>query len=415
MKTLLFIGHAYHKKTKSSRFMIEILQKEFQITEFYYDPYADDTSLYNELQDTSFDVLVCWQILPPRHVLSENISFKTGVFFPMYDAGPRKDSPLWVEYRDFLIINFSKAMHMDCLSLGLSSRYIQYFPEPVDVQDWGDKDSVFFWNRVASINLDTVASLLSKTSVKHLHLHKSLDPTQEFKELTAPWNITISESTWYDEKKDMLADIDRSALYIAPRPTEGIGMSFLEAMARGRCVIAPDLPTMNEYIENGVTGILYDLKNPNAISLEHIEIIQKNTAEYIRSGYQQWEEKEGSIVSEIESYAPPSPLPLPVLYEKKAERFFIRFAKSRILSHIGSTKSKKRYKEKVAAMRAKMLYAKRATIYVLGISLVERVTFANMESWNIFATYPLFTRATVSGKSTYSILGIRIPDWIIKK
>ena len=281
--------------------MIDILQEEYQITEFYYDPYHDDSSVYDSLQGRHFDVVVCWQILPPRHILNEKISFKKGVFFPMYDGGPRNDSPQWNEYRDFLIINFSKTMHQDCLSIGLSSRYIQYFPKPVDVQNWGDRNSVFFWNRIEPINMNTVADLLSQSGVRHLHLHKALDPSQKFKKLSRNWNVEIAESTWYDDKNDMLADIDKSALYIAPRLYEGIGMSFLEAMARGRCVIAPDLPTMNEYIENGVTGLLYDPEAPAAISLDKVEIIQKNAAEYIRNGYLKWEKKKKEILSWIEA------------------------------------------------------------------------------------------------------------------
>src|SRR6202012_2876394 len=37
---------------------------------------------------------------------------------------------------------------------------------------------------------------------------------------------------------------------------EGVGITFLEAMARGCAVVAYDAPTMNEYIESGKTGVL---------------------------------------------------------------------------------------------------------------------------------------------------------------
>jgi hypothetical protein len=42
-------------------------------------------------------------------------------------------------------------------------------------------------------------------------------------------------------------------------------MSFLEAMAMGLCVVAPRAPTMSEYIEDGVNGLLYDPERPEAL------------------------------------------------------------------------------------------------------------------------------------------------------
>ena len=50
-----------------------------------------------------------------------------------------------------------------------------------------------------------------------------------------------------------------------PRPAEGIGHSFIEAMALGHCVVAADRPTMNEYIRDGVNGLLYDPDRPRSL------------------------------------------------------------------------------------------------------------------------------------------------------
>ena len=88
----------------------------------------------------------------------------------------------------------------------------------------------------------------------------------------------------------MYRAMDAAAFYIAPRVYEGIGMSFLEAMARGRCVVAADHPTMNEYIEHGKTGFLFQ---PDAItSLEYTEEqireIQRASRDYILNGYEHW-------------------------------------------------------------------------------------------------------------------------------
>jgi glycosyltransferase involved in cell wall biosynthesis len=51
-------------------------------------------------------------------------------------------------------------------------------------------------------------------------------------------------------------------LVFAPRALEGIGMAFLEPMARGQIVVAPDRPTMNEYLRHRTTGLLFDPDRP---------------------------------------------------------------------------------------------------------------------------------------------------------
>jgi glycosyltransferase involved in cell wall biosynthesis len=43
-------------------------------------------------------------------------------------------------------------------------------------------------------------------------------------------------------------------------------MSLLETMAMGLCVVAPDTPTHNEYISDGITGLLYDLADVRPLS-----------------------------------------------------------------------------------------------------------------------------------------------------
>ena len=99
---------------------------------------------------------------------------------------------------------------------------------------------------------------------------------------------------------------------------------------------------------------------------------------------------------------------LPELQEKHLGSFFARLAKYRLLSHIGSRKSKRRYKEKLTIAGEKVIPARKTKVYVLGIPLMERVRFSNMESWNLFGVYPLFTSTYTSGRRTYSVLGIRL-------
>lgn len=94
----------------------------------------------------------------------------------------------------------------------------------------------------------------------------------------------------------MQKKIQECDIYIAPREYEGIGMSFLEAMAMGKAVIALNNPTMNEYIVNNQTGYLYDKNNPKPINFSNISNIRKNTHQYMKNGYKNWNKEKNKII-----------------------------------------------------------------------------------------------------------------------
>lgn len=301
MKSLLFICHEFHKTTKSSDFIQEILKQKFEIKVVYFDPYKNDFNIFNELKGEEFDILVLWQIMPSLDKLQNFIKFKKTAFFPMYDNTKTLNSSLWNEYKECNIINFSKTFHEVCKKGGLSSFYIQYFPEPAEITDIGGENDIFFWQRTSKITTQTLEKLLCPQKIKNLYLHIKTDPKNKFIKPSKLWNGKITETSWFETKDEMKAYIQKSAIYFAPRKYEGIGMSFLEAMAAGRCVIAPDYPTMNEYITHGVNGYLYNLKNPQKIDISDVRIIQKNAEEYIKNGYENWEKEKFNIIKYIET------------------------------------------------------------------------------------------------------------------
>lgn len=299
-KSLLFIGLSYHTKTKSSQFLQEMLKKEYDLELLNFDPHPDDIYAYLKiLKRQKYDVLLIWQAIPHMETILKYISFEKGVLFPMYDSAMKFPDANFLQYKDFNIINFSKTMHERTLRLGLSSYYIQYFPKPAAKFEPGDEKSIFFWQRATRLNIQTVEQLFSNININHIHLHKALDPSCRFLKPSKKLSGIISYSSWYNEKDDMLEDIKESAYYIAPRKYEGIGMSFLEAMALGKCVVSPNNPTMNEYITHGKTGILYEIDDLKPIKQYDVAEIQKNTYEYMKIGYEKWEKEKKNILDWI--------------------------------------------------------------------------------------------------------------------
>ena len=145
MRTMLFIDHDYHKKTQSSLFLKQILQENFELEEFNYNPYAHNEIEYKKVSNKKFDILVCFQIMPSIKKLKKIIDFKSIVLFPMYDASPNRNDLIWEEYKDALVINFSKTLHKELDGLGFISKYIQYFPKPFVINDWGGVKNLLFF------------------------------------------------------------------------------------------------------------------------------------------------------------------------------------------------------------------------------------------------------------------------------
>lgn len=301
MKKLLYIKHSFHNKTKSNDFLQEILKTEYDVEIFDYNDENDSFERFSELSGQEFDTVILFQIMPPVSVLNKFIKYNRIAFFPMYDATHRFNIGIWNEYRNCNIINFSSTLHKKCKSLGLSSYYIQYFPKPVEYENEGDESSIFFWQRRKNINTKTLEKVLYTNLLNKIYLHNVPDHPEDNIKPSEKLKSKIVTSNWFDTKYEMQKYIQKSALYFAPRAFEGIGMSFLEAMAAGRCVIAPDNPTMNEYIQHGKTGYLYNLQKPSKINLKNIRQIQKAAHEYIARGYMEWEAKKSDILKWLET------------------------------------------------------------------------------------------------------------------
>ena len=297
-KKIVFVDHSYHHKTKSSSFMLDYLKEFFEVEvvldESWQGRPAPDLSFIDE----DYLAVIFWQILPSPETVAQ-IKNENILYFPMYDQSGRLELDFWSKYSSLKIVNFSRALHQKLKSWGFQSLYVQYFPEVKDFYP-GKAEEAFFWQRLSFINFEVVKKLFGKEKIK-IHLHQAVDPNQQFlkpsQEDIEKFQITFSD--WFDTREEMLELIREKAIYVAPREYEGIGMSFLEAMAMGKLVVANNQPTMNEYIENGKTGLLFDWQNPQPLDFSQREKIQKNAYEFMKKGREKWEKEKEKIVEFI--------------------------------------------------------------------------------------------------------------------
>ena len=294
---IVYIGHSYHNKTKSTAFLIDYL-KQFYDVEVVLDeswtgkPFPDLSFI-----DESYLAVVFFENLPSREIL-ENIKNNNLIFFPMYH-NVYLDFEFWDKHRNLKVINFSKALHEKQTKWGIDSIYVQYFPEPQEYIA-GKKDEAFFWQRLTRVNINTISKLFANKNMK-IHIHRAVDPDQEYikpsHEDEAKFQITYSD--WLETRGEVWDLIKEKGIYIAPREFEGIGMSFLEAMSMGKAVVAVDKPTMNEYIEHNKTGYLFDLAKPEEIDLSNVEQVQKGAYKFMCRGYEKWQQNKHNIIDFI--------------------------------------------------------------------------------------------------------------------
>lgn len=296
-KKIIYIGHSYHSKTKSTAFLLRFLKKYFSVKIVWDDSWKGkqtDLSLINE----EFLAVIFFQNLPSKKIL-KSIKNKNIIFFPMYDSMFNIPTEDYDRFIGIKIVNFSRSLHKKFARLGFDSLYIKYFPK-ASVYTKNNQHKIFFWQRVNNINLNLIDRLFKNLKVS-VHIHNAIDPSQKLqlpsKKQLQKYNISFS--SWLRKRKEMHKILQDCDIYLAPREFEGIGLSFLEAMSMGKVVVAANNPTMNEYITNNETGYLFDPKNPKPIDFLEIEKIGKNAYEYIKKGNILWEKDKYRIIEFI--------------------------------------------------------------------------------------------------------------------
>ena len=307
--SVCYIGHGYHNKTQSTNFFVELLRSEFGSV----DVYDDDTYLgvkfdsLEEIVEKNYELIVVFQ----SEVVAKELADRNGggrvIFVPMYDGCRNLPEEYWRSFADkenVHVISFSSTLHYQLKQWGVKSSRYQYFPkvENKEIQFGGEKNA-FFWCRTDNPSIETIRKLVGDNKLDRIHFHLANDPNHqvlehEVRRLFSGFNVTTS--TWFENASDYQELLNNTSIYFAPRSFEGIGMSFLEALGHGCCVVAPNNPTMNEYIVHGVNGFLYDENQACQIDLDEIDSICFQASKTAQNGRREWEkDSESRLISVI--------------------------------------------------------------------------------------------------------------------
>lgn len=310
MARIAYLDHSFHRSTRSTAFLPEILRRHGHSVDFFWDDAWQGGSPVAWADVRSHDVVIMFQSYCPPDRRHFRQSHPNVVYIPMLDQfalwlGPIYNlSAFWEPFQGSKVLNFSTAMHCMTTGFGIVSHFVRYYqpviagPAPVRQGLHG-----FFWlRREQQLPWRVIRQLIDGTVFDSFHIHLAVDPGTPPPELPSAEDIVrhrITTSSWFEDKADLDALIERANVFFAPRLEEGIGQAFLEAMGRGQCVVAPNQGTMNEYIVPGLNGLLYDAHDPQPLDFSNVGKLGSQAKDGAEAGRRLWEQAEEDLVRYI--------------------------------------------------------------------------------------------------------------------
>ncbi|WP_218510123.1 glycosyltransferase family 4 protein [Variovorax sp. dw_308] len=312
MPRIAYVDHSYHRTTRSTHFLRDILRRHGQEVQDFWDEAWQGGPSVEWASVRHHDVIIMFQSYCPLpggeafRLLHPNV-----VFIPMLDNFAISRGPVfnltgfWAPFQGSKVLNFSSTLHGLTTSYGVASHWARFYQpaEPVAPSPPARGLHGFFWLRCEDqINWALLRQLIGGSRFDSFHLHLAGDPGAPEPRLPPAADMArhrITTSTWFEDRRELTALVERANVYFAPRLEEGIGQSFLEAMARGKCVVAPNQGTMNEYILHGVNGLLYEHHNPRPLDFSRVKRLGRCARDSVVAGHAQWLAAEDGIVDFI--------------------------------------------------------------------------------------------------------------------
>jgi glycosyltransferase involved in cell wall biosynthesis len=297
---IAFIGHSYHRETGSSKFFQKMLSRLGDVHCFFDATWKNARNEWaKNFKESDFDCIVIWQAHIAFRYLSGELP--NVVFIPMYDAMMDWGRFYWSRaFNVAKILCFSFALYQEVQRHSKYAKYVQYYPDPNSYRAVTDYSSLraFFWKRVLRIDEEVLGSLSQGTHFDVFTVHDAPDPGTPRRSKSS---IDVScrelrRTEWFPAREEYVRCLGEHNVFFAGRAREGLGMSLLEAMAMGMCVVAPNSGTHNEYISDGTNGRLYNLNCPVPIDLAGFQQLGQRARESVVRGYQRWEARVAEVL-----------------------------------------------------------------------------------------------------------------------
>jgi hypothetical protein len=201
--------------------------------------------------------------LPPPPAVFEDPSARI-VWIPMWDEARGYEPAWWGRLpKNLRVVSFSREVSRRSKPVGLETLELKYFPpDGFPEADWAGERVLFHWNRSSLVGRDFLFRFCRALDVDRLVYFRTARDG-----VPAGLDFSIGDRIGKTRIQALTADgllsrrdysnlAGRANIFLAPRTSEGVGLTFLEAMACGCAVFAFDAATMNEYITHGQNGFL---------------------------------------------------------------------------------------------------------------------------------------------------------------
>lgn len=291
---IAFIDHSFHRETRSSEFFLDLLGRAGDVDVFLDESWRRGTAApFGEICSRDYDMAVVFQSESAAAEMAKRRPPFPVVFVPMWDSSGSFGRAFWTaDLAGLRVVCFSQAQFQQLARWGVDAYPVRYWPEPPTVAELVRDNALraFFWWRREEWPVRRIGALCDAHRVSSLHVHLGPDPGHVLDEAQLadlPFPVTVSR--WGASPGEYRSALSNADVVFAPRLEEGIGMAVLEAMAAGKVVVAPDRPTMNEYITDGVTGYLVPDNYDKPLVLDRAQEIGRRARLGAFDGRGQWE------------------------------------------------------------------------------------------------------------------------------
>lgn len=228
--------------------------------------------------------IVFFQVPPPEAIY--RYSDLCLVWIPMWDQARGYDLEWWNRLpKKMRVVSFSNEISRRARAVGLETLDVKYFVSPTDCRlvEWNKPRTLLYWNRTGMIGEAFLNKLCRALDVEILLFRQRIDPrVPSSSSYVLPENLgrTLVKEIpvapdGVDAHRHYLQYLDQANIFVAPRLSEGVGLSFIEALARGCAVFAHDAPTMNEYISHKKNGYLLQRYRKSLLNIARDQISKK--------------------------------------------------------------------------------------------------------------------------------------------
>ncbi len=254
-KKIAFIDHNFHQKTRSGDFLREILKREFSIDDYWWS-FRNKYNLINDVKQ--YDYFFFFQSLLPLEDLLK-IKDKQIIWAPMYD-NLDKSKNFWkkIKFLNIKILSFSDPIKKLCEKYGCNYLSLKFAKKEKFIKSKNKKKvNIFFWYRNNVSIYDWIDCFNIKDINQILYLDRP-DPGRESEKINSQdlrkYKIKLIKKDFFSKTK-YLKLIKNCDVFVCSRKQEGIGMSFIEALAMGKYLIFHNDYTMKEYVKDKKIGL----------------------------------------------------------------------------------------------------------------------------------------------------------------